>query len=252
METRKTDWQPFIPIPKACIDDKRLGNAHLLVLFSLYSFMNSKTRSCFPSMSAISERARLSQNYTRKRIKDLIKFGYVRLMKMGGGRSANTYLLVDKKPLALSATTNNQFPPEVKLSDSPDLVNSGRGNNKNIKIKKDKYLSQEKKDDLKILEICNEFREKRFGIDPLEENENNLKHIILALRNYTYDEVLLVAKHYFDKADCEFMNTFNAFNLSKMPNKLQRAKDFSSRNPLKGDYKDIPLDKLIEGIGNEK
>ena len=63
---------------------------------------------------------------------------------------------------------------------------------------------------------------------------------------------MLVAKHYFDKADCEFMNTFNAFNLSKMPNKLQRAKDFSSRNPLKGDYKDIPLDKLIEGIGNEK
>ena len=29
---------------------------------------------------------------------DLIKFGYVRLMKIGGGRSANTYLLVDKKP----------------------------------------------------------------------------------------------------------------------------------------------------------
>ena len=136
METRKTDWQPFIPIPKACIDDQRLGNAHLLVLFSLYSFMNSKTRSCFPSMSAISERARLSQNYTRKRIKDLIEFGYIRLMKMGGGRSANTYLLVDKKPLALSVTTNYQLPPEVKVSDRPDLVNSDRGNNKNIKIKK--------------------------------------------------------------------------------------------------------------------
>ena len=121
-------------------------------------------------MSAISERARLSEDYTRKRIKDLIEFGYVRLMKMGGGRSANTYYLVDKKSLALCATTNNQLPPEVEPSHSPDLVNFDRGNNKNIKTKKDKYLSQEKKDDLKILEICNEFREKRFGIDPLEEN----------------------------------------------------------------------------------
>ena len=196
-------------------------------------------------MSAISERARLSEDYTRKRIKDLIEFGYVRLMKMGGGRSANTYYLVDKKPLALSATTNNQLPPEVELSHSPYLVNSGRGNNKNIKIK-DKYLSQEKKDDLKILEICNEFRQKRFGLEPLKADEDHLRHVSSALINFSYDEVEMVAKHYFGKADCEYLNTYNAFNPSKMPNKLQRARDFLARNPLKGDYKDVPLDKLIE------
>ena len=79
MELTKSNWQPFIPLPKAAIEDKRLSKAHLLVLVSLYSFMNSKTRMCFPSMRAISNRAKMSEDYTRKRINELIEYGYVNI-----------------------------------------------------------------------------------------------------------------------------------------------------------------------------
>ena len=259
MKSENRNWHPFIPVPKACLEDKRLENAHLLVLLSLYSFMNSKTRTCFPSMSAISERARLTENYTRKRIKELVEFGYVRLVKKGGGRSANTYLLIDqslqgdsKEPSSVSASSTNQSSPEDENYYRADLLEIDRGNNKNKTIKKELYLSKEKGDDSKILEICNELRQKRFELEPLEDNEDHLKPISQALRKHSYTEVEMVAKHYFGKADCEYLNTFNAFNLSKMSNKLQRTKDHYAQKSFKGDYRDIQLEKLIEGISNER
>ena len=163
------------------------------------------------------------------------------------------YLLMDQElqskspdPLPISDSTDTQLPPEGGDSDRADLSDSDRGNNKLKTIKKEPYLFKEKGDDLKILEICNEFRQKRFGLAPLKADEDHLRHVSSALINYSYDAVEMVAKHYFGKADCEYLNTYNAFNPSKMSNKLQRARDHAARNPLKGDYKDVPLEKLIE------
>jgi hypothetical protein len=46
-------------------------------------------------MSAISERAKMSKDYTRKRVNELINHGYVKITRKGCGRYSNTYLLED-------------------------------------------------------------------------------------------------------------------------------------------------------------
>ena len=46
---------PFIPLPKAIVLDPRLDRGDLAVLVSLYSFMDSKTRVCFPKISTIAK-----------------------------------------------------------------------------------------------------------------------------------------------------------------------------------------------------
>ena len=100
---------------------------------------------------------------------------------------------------------------------------------------------------MKILKTCNDFRSRRFGLDPLNEEVEHLKHISSALKAYSFEDVERVATHYFANADCEFLNTYNAFNLSKLPNKIQRARDYNAQDSVKCSFKDIPLNKLISG-----
>ena len=226
-------------------------------------------------MRAISNRAKMSEDYTRKRVNELIEYGYVKITKKGGGRSANTYLLEDisvefndtqlsessiNDSLPESALVNDTSAPLVLIEggiteSSPALANSSRGaiekiargNNKNKTINIEQNLSIERGDVLKILKICNDFRSRRFDLDPLNEEEEHLKHISKALKANSYEDVERVAKHYFATADCEFLNTYNAFNLLKLRNKIQRARDYKAQDSVKDTYKDIPLAKLISG-----
>ena len=108
----KNKQNPFIQVPKAAIEDPRLGKAHLLVLLSLCSFMNAKTRKCFPSIAAVAQCARMSAPRTRQKINDLVELGYVERARTGGGRYATTYYLYDKvypdKPAAPPNLTDRE------------------------------------------------------------------------------------------------------------------------------------------------
>ena len=88
----KPNWQPFIPVPKAAFDDQRLGKGHLLVLFSLCSFMNAQTRKCFPSIAAVAQGARMSAPRTRQKINDLA-FSFIAPLRSYNGNITIHYLL---------------------------------------------------------------------------------------------------------------------------------------------------------------
>ena len=54
-------------------------------------------------------------------------------------------------------------------------------------------------------------------------------------------------------ADCEFLNTYNSFNLSKLPNKIQRAKDYlatlaKTKSPKATSEKDTRFEIYREGV----
>ena len=78
---------------------------------------------------------------------------------------------------------------------------------KNKTINIEQYLSKERDEDLKILKVCNDYRSKRFGLEPLNEDEEHLKYISNALKAYSYEDVEQAAKHYFETADSEYLNT---------------------------------------------
>ena len=250
----KKKQNPFIQVPKAAIEDPRLEKTHLLVLLSLCSFMNAKTRKCFPSIAAVAQGARMSAPRTRQKINDLVELGFVERARSGGGRYATTYFLYDKEYPEKPATPPNltdrgihELPPAPDTTYRAPLNAACRGNNKNKTTNIEQYLSIERGDVLKILKICNDFRSRRFDLDPLSEEEEHLKHISRALKAYSFEDVERVAKHYFATADCEFLNTYNAFNLPKLRNKIQRARDYKAQDSVKVAYKDIPLAKLISG-----
>ena len=101
------------------------------------------------------------------------------------------------------------------------------------------------------MKVCNDYRSKRFGLEPLNEDEEHLKYISNALKAYSYEDVEQAAKHYFATADSEYLNTYNCFNLKKLSNKIQRAKDFQARDNFKGSFTNIPLHKLVSGEHHE-
>ena len=88
-------------------------------------------------------------------------------------------------------------------------------------------------------------RFRRFRLEPLSDENEHLKHISQALKAYSYEDVEQSAKHYFATADCEFMNTYIAFNLAKLANKIQRAKDSDKGNECIDLFADTPLTNLI-------
>ena len=83
----------FVKFPQRALQDMSLKKGHLLVLLSIYSFMDNKTRTCYPSVELIAERSRFSKIHARNYLNELICLDYVQRKKMGGGRYATTYWL---------------------------------------------------------------------------------------------------------------------------------------------------------------
>ena len=200
------------------------------------SFMNSRSRTCFPSMAAISDKAKLTEDYTRKRVNELVKYGYVKIIRKGCGRYSNTYLLenitlkkedhnieiesfiqeesdvldVDSKnkveqlenktviseqldvkdssdDLVINARGINEYGSEVVKSNRSNLVKSTRSNNNNVTINKEQYSSSIEKEDLLILNLCNDLREKRFGLEALDTDEN-IQPIRVVLEKFEFKD----------------------------------------------------------------
>ena len=83
----------FVKFPQRALQDTTLKKGHLLVLLSIYSFMDNKKRTCYPSVDLIAQRSRLSKRHARNYLNDLICLNYVERKIMGGGRFATTYFL---------------------------------------------------------------------------------------------------------------------------------------------------------------
>ena len=83
----------FVKFPQRALQDMSLKKGHLLVLLSIYSFMDNKTRTCYPSVELIAERSSFSKIHARNYLIELICLEYVQRKKMGGGRYATTYWL---------------------------------------------------------------------------------------------------------------------------------------------------------------
>ena len=79
----------------------------------------------------------------------------------------------------------------------------------------------------------------------MSHDHDHLKHIDSALKTNSFEDIEIVARHYFARADCEFMNTYNAYNPKKLSNKIQRAKDHYKGNTSLSLYQNISLNELI-------
>ena len=230
---------PFIPIPKAVIFDPRVDRGDLAVLMALYSFMDSESRTCYPKMSTLAERSRCSKRFARKHLKGLQEYGYVQIKRLGGGKYASTYYLIDKDPDDLSQLTSKVSDPlssevraerealtPVSSEDMPPLPYGDRHNKNHITKTNQQYSSEE--EELFIFEIfliCNRLRKKRYDLPPLNPESESIKLIQKALRDHHKDDLILVAESYFSDAKGDYMKITNAFREDKIQLKLQIAKD---------------------------
>ena len=55
----------FVKFPQRALQDMSLKKGHLLVLLSIFSFMDNKTRTCYPSVELIAERSRFSKIHAK-------------------------------------------------------------------------------------------------------------------------------------------------------------------------------------------
>ena len=256
---------PFIPLPKAIVLDPRLDRGDLAVLVSLYSFMDSKTRVCFPKISTIAKRARASPRFTRSHIHKLEKYGYIKILKLGGGKFASTYYLSDKDPSEFESKAelfhNHLLNPEVgdleyhyPLSSQvttplpsqipTPLYSEGRHNKNHLtKINEQHSTKEEESLILKIFDICNSYREQRFNLPSLKPDTESIKVLKLASEQLSSEELLLIAESYFKEASGDYMKITNAFREDKLHMKLQIAID-------KRHLKDNPNKDSLNSISN--
>ena len=114
----------------------------------------------------------------------------------------------------------------------------------NVTINKEQYSSSIEKEDLLILNLCNDLREKRFGLEALDTDEN-IQPIRVVLEKFEFKDIERVAKYYFNYAKSEFMTPYFAFKLEKIKSKIQSSKDHYTGRDQSNLFDDISLTTLI-------
>ena len=216
-------------------------------------------------------RARASQNFTRRHIHKLEKYGYIKILKLGGGKFASTYYLSDKDPSEFESKAelfhNHLLNPEVgdleyhypiftgnhpptsqgstpTFADTPPLYSEGRHNKNHLtKINEQHSTKEEESLILKIFDICNSYREQRFNLPSLKPDTESIKVLELASEQLSSEELLLIAESYFKEAKGDYMKITNAFREDKLHMKLQIAID-------KKHLKDNPNKDSLNSISN--
>lgn len=95
-----TDQRPFFMIYQDCLDSDKLESVYELALFvALKSFAN-KNNQCFPSVSTLAKKSRMSRVQASNTLQKMINKGIIiseATYRADGGRSSNIYTLYDYK-----------------------------------------------------------------------------------------------------------------------------------------------------------
>lgn len=118
----------FTVVPSYIIHDNRVDRNALLAYVAVRSFMGGESMTCYPSISAIAARARVSPNTAREAVHSLRDLGYVEVVartKPDGEPTSNLYKLNSiPTPTTGARTPNAGVPtPDVGGELYPDKKN---------------------------------------------------------------------------------------------------------------------------------
>ncbi|WP_306473030.1 helix-turn-helix domain-containing protein, partial [Bacillus pseudomycoides] len=88
----------FFMIDNEIVDDERLTHKEMAVYMSLCRHANRETGSCFPSLSTIGKKVKMSKNTVLNALKLLIELGYISKENRSsedGGHASNIYYIND-------------------------------------------------------------------------------------------------------------------------------------------------------------
>lgn len=97
-------WAPWVSVSKKAATDDSLSSSDRSVMLALYTYMNSDTRTGYPSRKALRERAKVSEATLSRSIKKLVDAGYVEVEEVyikdangnyTGERGANNYHMIN-------------------------------------------------------------------------------------------------------------------------------------------------------------
>lgn len=92
----------FTMIDNAILNDQSLTTVHKMIYVALASFIDNKTRSCYPSYGTLAEKAGCSRNTAITAMKTLVEKGYVIKVRKNDGKkyahACNLYILANIEP----------------------------------------------------------------------------------------------------------------------------------------------------------
>ena len=74
------DWEPFVAIPRTFTFDNTMSASDRSVYLALCSYMNSGTRSGYPSRKTLRSNAKVSEATLSRSIKKLEDLGYIKVI----------------------------------------------------------------------------------------------------------------------------------------------------------------------------